>query len=400
MIEIEKAIEILCEQVAMQTQTVTKPLLDARGLVIAKDVVAPIAVPGFAKSGMDGYAIHSCDSKGATKETPVRLQVIGEICAGDAQIYPAHKGTAVRIMTGGAIPAGYDCVIKQEDTQRGAPILAIHKEMRSGENYCEIGEDIQAGQAVIKAHTRLTSHHIGVLASLGFHEVEVLRPLQVGVISTGNELVKPGDLLGPMQIYNSNSYAIAAHIQAAGFVVSFIEICSDEVDVFCEMVTEKMKEVDLLLTTGAVSVGKKDIIPDAIAKLGATLLFQKINMKPGTPMIASCYQNKLLLSVSGNPFAALVNFHLFFWPVAAKFMGNASFHWRCRKAKLCEGNAKENELRRFLRAYADEEGVHLYTRKHFSSVFANLADSNCIIDQPARQSLTEGDIVTIIDWKE
>lgn len=399
MIEVEAAIALLEKAVPPQTETVTLPILDARGCVLARDIVSPIAVPGFAKSAMDGYAVRSEDTAGATQKSPVRLRVLGEIFAGDSLSFSAKPGTAVRIMTGGAIPAGYDSVLMQEDTDGGGEAVSVYRAIAPGANYCPVGEDMRQGALAIKRHTRLTSHHIGILAGMGQAVVQVLRPLRVGIVATGSELCAPGTPLGPAQIYNNSSYVIASHLKAAGAVVAFMEICPDDAAVFCRMLRDKIDEVDVIVTTGGVSVGKKDFLPEAMEALGAAPLFRRVNMKPGTPVLASLFRDKVILSLSGNPFAALVNFQLFFWPMLARAMQNEEFTWRRSTAVLCEGTMKASPLRRFVRAFTNRDGVHLYTTNHHASVVFNLAASNCMVEQPAGKELREGDRVSILYWK-
>lgn len=398
MIDVEEAISRLLDEIKPQTETVELMILDACDSILAEDIYSPISVPCFPKSAMDGYAIMSIDSLGAGRDTPAELMVIGEILAGDAKSYEGKRKTAVRIMTGGPIPNGYDCVIKQEDTNYGEERLLIYKELTAWENYCPVGEDITQGQLVIAKNTRLESRHIGILASMGFAKVRVLRPFKVGIISTGTELREPGMPLRDGQIYSSSSYSIASYLKASGVQVEFLKISIDEIPVFCDMVESSIEKVDLLLTTGAVSVGKKDIILEALTEMGARVLFHKVNMKPGTPVLSSVYKGKIILSLSGNPFAALVNFNVFFWPVLAKSLRNESFCWKEKQAVVKEGYLKPSGLYRFVRAYEEDGEVSIYTNNHRSSVLSNTVESNCMIKQHPGVELEPGTKVTILYW--
>ena len=399
MIEVEQAIALLQGAVKPTEETVERNILDAFGCVTAQDITSPIAVPRFVKSAMDGYALCSRDTAAASRETPVHLKVLGEIYAGDDKTFAAVPGTAVRIMTGGPVPEGYDCVLMQEDSDQGEDTVAVYRRLASGDNCCPAGEDLQQGVLAIPRHTRLSSHHIGILASMGAATVQVLRPFRVGIIATGNELCSPGTPLGPGQIYNNSSYVIASHLRASGVEVAFMEICADDLPGFCRLAQHRLKDVDALITTGGVSVGKRDFLPDAVEALGARPLFRRVNMKPGTPVLAAELEGKILLCLSGNPFAALVNFQVFFWPMLASAMRNDAFTWRRRTATLCDGTMKASGLRRFVRAFKNKDGVHLYTKNHRASVMSNLPDSNCIVDQPANQPLAPGDTVNILYWK-
>ncbi len=399
MIEVEEAVRLLEAAVAVQTETELVGILNAVGRVAARDVVSPLAVPRFARSAMDGYAVHAADTASASKDAPLRAAVLGEVFAGDDKTFDARPGTAVRIMTGGPLPPGYDAVVKQEDTDCGMQAVEIWQTVAAGANVGEAGEDLRPGQRVIQKYEKLAASHVGVLASMGMAVVEVLKPLRVGVVATGDELAAPGDTLGPAQIYNSSSYTIAAQAKAAGAQLCFLDICPDDPARFCELVKTRAPETDVILTTGGVSVGKRDFVPTALETLGAEPVFRRVNMKPGTPVLAAKYGDAVIVCLSGNPFAALVNFNLFFWPMLAKRMANPDFTWRRRRAVLREGSLRASVLRRFVRAHKREDGVHLYTENHRSSVFSNIPASNCIIDQPAGQALAPGDEVDVLYWK-
>lgn len=399
MIEVEQAIELLTAATPELTQCEEVPLLDALGRVLADDAVSPIGVPRFPKAAMDGYALKFADSLGASRETPVSLRVVCELDAGDNTPCDCAPFTAARIMTGGAIPLGYDCVIKQEDTDRGETTVALYKALSQWENYIPAEEDIRLGELVIPRRTRLTPEHIGVLASMGFTRVSVLRPPRVALIATGSELARPGEPLQPAQVYDSNSYVLAACLKSAGVELTLFQNCPDDPERFEALVREGAQNADVLITTGGVSVGRRDIVASSLQSLGAELIFSRVRMKPGTPVLAASYQNKPVLCVSGSPFAAIVNFHVFFWPMLAKATGCGAFIWRRGRAILAEGTMKPSGLRRFVRAHVSPDGVHLYTGRHGASVLSNLPGFNCMIDQAANVALSVGDVVDVL-WPE
>ena len=399
MIELEEAIELLLNSVKSKTETERLDILSASGRISAEDVTAAFSVPHFPKSGMDGYAVRSQDTRGASEEMPIYLQVIGEICAGEYLSVSAKPMTAVRVMTGAVIPEGYDSVIRQEDTDYGREKAAIYAEVEAGQNYCRIGEDIEAGNLIIPRHTRLDAGHIGVLASMGIMEIEVFQRLEVGIISTGSELVPLAGSLGKVGVYPSSAYALAAKLKEQGAQVAFMEICPDDPDLFFAMLNQKTGQADVIITTGALSVGKKDFLPEALEKMGAKRLFHGVNMRPGTPVMASEYKDKLILSLSGYPLAAMVNFQLFFWPVMAKMTGDESLFWKKAARTVVEGRANEANRRRFVQAFCDEAGVHILERKHHSSVLSGILSSNCIIDQKQGTVILPGETVEVLYWK-
>lgn len=400
MIELEEAVNRLVNSVKIETKTEKLGILSAYGRICAEDMTAPFPVPHFPKSGMDGYAVRSQDTKGASRETPIHFQVVGEICAGDYLSIQAKPCTAVRVMTGAVVPEGYDCVIRQEDTDYGQEQAELYVEGRPWQNYCRIGEDIQAGTCIIPRQTRLGAGHIGVLASMGIREITVLKEPKVGIISTGNELVPLTSPLGKVGVYPSSAYAIAAQLKALGVQVPFLEICSDDAQRFSCMLDERISQADVIITTGALSVGKKDFLPEALETMGAERLFHGVNMRPGTPVMANRYKEKLILSLSGYPFAAMVNFRLFFWPVLARLVGDDSLSWKKIRCMVAEGNANAAKRRRFVQAFSDETGVHILDKNHHSSVLSEMLCSNCIIDQKQGTVISPGDMVDIIYWKQ
>jgi molybdopterin molybdotransferase len=400
LIELEEAVNLLVNSVKIETKTEKLDILSAYGRICAEDVTAPFPVPHFPKSGMDGYAVRSQDTKGASRETPILFQVAGEICAGDYLSIQAKPCTAVRVMTGAVVPEGYDCVIRQEDTDYGQKQAEIYVEGRPWQNYCRIGEDIQEGTCMIPRQTRLGAGHIGVLASMGIWEITVFKEPKVGIISTGNELVPLTSPLGKVGVYPSSAYAIASQLKAQGVQVSFMEICPDDAKGFSRMLDERIGQADVIITTGALSVGKKDFLPEALEEMGAERLFHGVNMRPGTPVMANRYKEKLILSLSGYPFAAMVNFRLFFWPVLARMTGDDSLSWKKTRRMVVEGNANAAKRRRFVQAFSDEMGVHIYDRNHHSSVLSEMLRSNCIIDQKQGSVITPGDMVEILYWNQ
>lgn len=350
---------------------------------------------------MDGYAVFAEDTRQATPATPVYLTVQGSLFAGDNPAdFQAKPGTAVKIMTGGAIPKGYNAVIKQELTDYGEKTVAIKQSVTVGDNFAPIGEDIRPGQLIFPAHSRLNCESIGVLASLGLTEIEVLRPLRVGLLATGNELVQPGQPLKAGQIYNSTTFALAQYLKQSGSQVVFRLTCPDDPNLFVKILQQYADQVDLIITTGGVSVGQRDFIPSAIQAISGKVLFHFVQMKPGTPVMAAIWQHKVILALSGNPFASMVNFHLLYWPILAHFLGNSYFALQQQQVPLLAGQSQPRHLRNFMRGQLTAAGVSITPGSHHSSVFHNLVDSNCLIEQPRDQALTLGQTVTVYQWPQ
>ncbi len=393
--EIEEGLALLKNEIQPKKQEISVFLEDALGMVTCSPIYAPIMVPNFSKSAMDGYAVCAREVFGASKDTPIRLSVQGEIMAGEYKEYSHKSMDAVRVMTGAYIPAGYDSVIRQEDTDYGEKEVLIYKGVSEGTNYCQVGEDIKKGQLVIAENTRLEAVHIGVLASLGMDRVLVYEPLKVAIISTGTELAEIGSKLEPGKIYNSISYLLAANVKREGFEVVYRDNCIDDEEMLMKAIKKAAQVADIVITTGGVSVGKKDLLPVVLPKLSAKVLFHGLNIQPGTPTMASVLEGKVILSLSGNPYAALANFEIFFWPLAAMLMHNEAYDNKKGTAVLGSDYPKVSQRRRFIRAREEKGQVTLETSIHASSVLYNLTQCNCFIDCKENTPMKKGEVVNI-----
>ncbi|MCL2559346.1 MAG: molybdopterin molybdotransferase MoeA [Turicibacter sp.] len=381
-IELEEALRILRAHVKPQQKTMQIPLQKALGYFLAEDLYAPIDVPTFNRSAMDGYAVKSTLTKGATQKTPLKLQVAAEVSAGNAHPCELEANHVLRIMTGAPIPDGYDAVLRQEDTDGGEEVVEIYTEIQPYTNYGKKGEDIQKGEWIIAKHTPLTPIHLGIIASIGIETVTVLQPLKVGLLSTGDELAQLGKPLKEGQIYNSNQFMLLGRLKELQVRTHVIKQLPDLTKPICEVIDSWINEVDIIVTTGGVSVGEKDVMHDVIVALGAKQLFWRVDIQPGTPVLASCYYDKLILSLSGNPFASLTNFELLVKPICKAFMHQkGAFHERIT-AILRHDFLKVSKRRRFIRAYYQAGEVFLPTSKHASSVLSSMLDCNCFIDIP------------------
>lgn len=400
MLEIEECLERMLSEIEPQKLTEVVSILDCVDRVLAQSVVADKMVPPFPKSAMDGYAVKAEDIADAAKEKPVVLRVAGELLAGDYAEIPYEKNTAIRVMTGSYIPEGFDAVIRQEDTDYGQETVQIYAAVPAFANYCKVGEDIKKGDVVIRENTRLNAVHAGLLASIGVTEVEVYQPAKIAILSTGTELVEAGMPLTPGKIYNSIAYTLATAVKSQGLSIVAMETCADEETLLSEKIKHCLESADLLITTGAVSVGKKDVIPAVLEGLGAKELFRRANIQPGTPTMASALDGKVILSLSGNPYAAIANFEIYFWDIMAKMMHSATYRVRTEEAELSCEYQKTNKLRRLIRAYAEGGKVIIPTQIHASSVIQNLTECNCFIDLEAGRSVNVGDRVRVRYFKQ
>ena len=398
-IELEQAIDLLLAHAASVRETERVSLLDAVGRTAAEEVRAGFDNPPFDRSPLDGYTFAAASTRAASAEHPVRLPVIGEECAGDFFAGTVGAGECVRIMTGGAIPAGCDCVVRQEDVREDGDAIHVSFPSEPYENYCCAGEDIKKGTLLIQKGQVITAAHIAVLASEGYGDVSVYRRVRAAVASTGDELLQPGEPLQPGKIYNSNLYLLAGRLKELGAEVTVLGSVPDDVERAAEVIASYADRVDLFLTSGGVSVGKKDIMHGVVPALGAERLFWRVCMKPGAPAIAYMRGAMLGIALSGNPFAAYVTFELMARPVLARLSGRSEVLPVRRRAVLADAFPKDCPGRRFLRARIEADGRVSLPDQHESGTLFSAAGCNAFVDVPAGTKPlpagTEVDIVVL-----
>lgn len=348
------------------------------GRTLAADVTAPLDQPPFDRSPLDGYALRSADLTGADKEHPAVLEVVDTVYAGDEANIPVNPGQAVRIMTGAMLPPGCDCVVPQEDTDQGSPVK-IFVSLNPYQNYVYRGTDYRKGSVLLKKGTRLDAAALGVLASAGLTEAEVCRRPKVGLLTTGDEVVSPGTPLPAGKIYGSNLMLLAARLAELGFETETAHQGDDPAAV-AEAMKQLLKTCDVLITTGGVSVGDKDIFHQALPLLGAEQVFWRVNLKPGTPAMYSVWQNKPILSLSGNPFAAAATFELLARPLLAALAGEEGPRWG--EGVLDTPFPKASPRRRFIRGRYENGHITL-PEGHSSGMLSSLVGCNCLAELPA-----------------
>jgi molybdopterin molybdotransferase len=287
---------------------VTLPLADTLGQVLADDVVAPLALPGFDNSAMDGYAVIADDVAAATPEGPVLLQVAEDIPAGRTDALILKPGTAHRIMTGAPVPTGATAVVPVEATDGATDTVAIRAGAKDGQHIRRAGEDVTAGTTVLRAGQVVTPAALGLAAALGLGQLNVIPRARVLVMSTGSELVAPGTPLQPGQIYESNAVMLAAAVRDAGGHVVASPMTGDDVEVFRDALDRYTGEADVIITTGGVSAGAYEVVKEA---LGAVVDFVKVAMQPGMPQGAGTVDGTPIITLPGNPVSALVSFEVF-----------------------------------------------------------------------------------------
>ena len=382
-IELEQAVEILLAHASPVTETEDVPLLDAVGRVVAEDIKAGFDNPPFDRSPLDGYTFAAASTRMATAESPVTLRVVAEECAGDFFAGTVGAGECVRIMTGGAIPKGCDCVVRQEDVREDGDAIRVPFTSKPYENYCYAGEDIKKGTVILRQGQIIRAAQIAVLASEGHATVRVHRRVRVAVASTGDELLQPGEPLRPGKIYNSNLYLLAGRLKELGAEVTVVGSVPDDVERAAEVIASYADKVDVFLTSGGVSVGKKDIMHGVVPALGAERLFWRVCMKPGAPAIAYTCGRLLGIALSGNPFAAFATFELMAKPALLRIAGQTDVLPARRRAVLADAFPKECLGRRFLRARMEADGRVSLPDQHESGSLFSAAGCDAFVDVPA-----------------
>lgn len=374
-------------------------LTQSLGRILGRDITAEFDNPPFPRSAVDGYACRWEDTQGASEAAPVRLKVKGEIDAGHSARIQVKSGEAVRIMTGAPVPQGCDCCVRQEDTDYGETVVKIRRAAKCWENYCFQGEDFKKGSRMLPAGRKLGYVEIGILASLGCRNVPVIRRPSVAIVTTGDEVVLPGETLGEGKIYNSNLFLLNARLMEFGITPFRTKVVADDPVKLAGTLAELTGRADLIITTGGVSVGKKDIVHEALEMAGAEQIFWRVQLKPGTPTIFSLLNKVPVVSLSGNPFGALANFELLIRPALWKLTGDQSLLPKRREAVMADPFLKASPGRRFIRGIYEDGYVHMPEGLHSSGVLASMYGCNCMVDiaagTPQLQAGSRVDVVLL-----
>ena len=394
-ISLEQALDILMDHVT-HGKIERKPLEDCLGLVLSEDVYALLDMPPFSRSAQDGYALCSKDSIGATGENPVKLKVTGKIYAGDHLDVQVKPGEAVRIMTGAMIPADADCVLRQEDTDEGEDVVQIYKEVEPGCSICFKGEEYKKGHTLLHAGTKIDAAALAVASGNGIMELPVYERVKAAVVSSGSEVVEPGTPLTPGKIYNTNTIYMKARLSQLGARVMMTRTVGDDLEVMAEALKEAADQAELVVTTGGVSVGQKDLTEEALLSIGAEILFHGIAIKPGMPTLAAEKDGVLFIGLSGNPFSAAIPFEMLTRMVLSEKMSDPSLKLRRETLTAVTGFSKDSRKRRFLRGKAEGKEVWLPDQQA-NGQMRSMVGCNCLIEIPAGSGpVKAGDKVEVL----
>ncbi len=367
----------------------TVPLRAAAGRVLARDVKAARTQPPFDASAMDGYAVRDADiTPGAT------LRVIGESAAGHRFEGVVPQGDAVRIFTGAPLPQGADRVVIQEDVVRDGNTITLKDGLDTGFHIRPAGQDFMAGDA-LSAPRVLSASDIALLAAMNVAQVPVTRKPVVAILPTGDELVQPGEEPGPDQIIASNSYGLAALIEAHGATARLLPIAKDQIEslTLCLGLAE---DADLIITIGGASVGDHDLVAEAASGMGLEQQFYKVAMRPGKPLMAGRLGRATMIGLPGNPVSAMVCGHVFVLPVLRKMLGLAAEAAPRDIAKLNHDIPANGPREHYMRARLGPDGLQVFERQD-SALLRVLADANCLaVRQPNDPARSQGENLEII----
>jgi molybdopterin molybdotransferase len=395
MISVEEAQQRLIAMIApLGAEQVS--VADALGRVLAEDVVARRTQPPWAVSAMDGYAVRAAD----VATVPARLKVIGAAPAGQAYDKSVGKGEAVRIFTGAPVPAGADAIVIQEDTERDGDFVEVREGAPQGRYVRPAGLDFREGEVGLKAGRRLSAADVGFAAAMNRPWLLVHRRPRVAILPTGDEVVMPGDPVGPNQIVSSNGIALAALVASCGGVPIHLAIAPDDNSAL-QRIAAGAAGADLLLTTGGASVGDHDLVRGALGADGLTLDFWTVAMRPGKPLMVGRYRDTPMIGLPGNPVSTLVCGLLFAKPAMAKMSGIAEVFEPPSRARLkvpLEANDRRQDYLRSTLTRAPDGSLFVEPfKKQDSSMISLLARADClVIRAPHAPAAKEGDWVEIV----
>ncbi len=400
MLELEEALaRILASLPKPPSERV--PLPQAYGRVAAESVIAPMSLPPFDNSSMDGFAVRAPDIAAATPEMPVRLRLVGRVAAGGNFKGELNSGECLRLFTGSPVPRGADAVVMQEYTKcvsESSGEVLILDAAKPWENIRFRGEDVKYGAPLVGPGETLGVGHIALLAAVGLAEVTAGRRPRVALLATGSELKESGDALAPGQIYESNRKALTPLIEHAGGIVTAFPIVPDESAKTRAALEQAFAECDIVITCGGVSVGELDFVKSAFEDLGGQLNFWKVAIKPGRPFVFGQLGSKFLFGLPGNPISAFVTFLLLARPALLRWQGASAVALPSYPGILAEPISNPGERRHFMRVRVDSSGFIRVAGIQASHVLSSFAAANGLLDVPPKRNFPSGATLPVLRW--
>lgn len=403
MIKVNAALKTILGSVRNKGLEAVK-LIAAVERVLSEDIYAKENIPAFDNSAMDGYAVKSLDTAGASGDKPKTLEVVSDLKAGDVPKKMLKNNQAIRIMTGAPIPSGADSVVMVEFTEKEhrakstGQRVKVFQEVGRGENIRRKGEDIKKGEWVIPKGTLLNSGHIGILASLGRAKIKVAKRPRVAILATGDEVVDVDEKLEPGKIRSSNTYTLLSQVRECGGIPKNLGIAKDKPHSLEKKIKQGL-DCDIILTSGGVSVGDYDLVKDILAKMGTNIRFWQVAMRPGKPLVFGTIKNKLVFGLPGNPVSSMVSFEFFVRPTILKMLGQKIDDRKEVSAILEEGLQKKKGVQYFLRAKTHWQEGSYFTRTtgpQGSGILKSMALANSLIILSEEQEfIRKGTRVTV-----
>lgn len=378
---------------------ITIPLSKALGYYLAETVRADHDVPMFDRSTVDGYALRAEDVINASASNPVKLKVLEEIPAGYLPQQKITQGTASRIMTGAPIPEGANAVVmveKTENAMEDSESVLVYQSVKIGDAIAKKGQDVEEGKDVLTQGTLLGPIELGLLATFGIASVPVYAKPKVGILSTGSELLNVDEPIVPGKLRDSNGVMLAGQVSQAGGEPVYFGIAPDKVEELEKKMLEILQQVDILVTSGGVSMGEYDFLGKVFEKINAKVIFWKTLARPGMPVLCGVWQDKPIFALAGNPASSYVNAHLYLLP-AIRYMSGSKDPLPKRVTVVCDEaiEGKQMPHTRFLRGltYVSQTGelrVKI-SKKQASNVLSSFLESNCLVKVPGGKGFNAGE---------
>lgn len=402
-VQINEAIEKLMAH-SLNGKNEMIPIEKCDNRYLAEDIIATHDVPLFTRSGYDGYAIRAEDTEHCSHATPMEFKVIEELAAGMVPKKEIGQFEVSRIMTGAKTPKGSNTVIMlelvMEFSRNGEKYISIKRKVKKGEHLSYQGEETKCGETIIKKGTRINPGVKAVLATFGYARISVAVKPKVGIFATGSELLDVHEAIQEGKIRNSNSYMIDAQVKRIGADPVYLGMLPDDIETCCDSITSALKKFDVIVTTGGVSVGDYDFMPEVYKRLNGAVLFNKIAMRPGSVTTVAALEGKLLFGLSGNPSASYVGFELFVRPILRRMLYSENPFLRIESAKLSVDFPKINPFTRFIRSrlfFENGEVVAGPVGMDKSNIVLSLAKTDSFIILPgSTRAYQKGDWVKVL----
>lgn len=374
------------------------------GRILGENAYAPFPAPLFDNSAMDGFALRSFDTRGSSLKTPALLKLKGVIPAGFSGKLDIGPGECAQCMTGAPIPAGADAVVPVENTsgfEQSGPVN-IYLEAEAGRHIRYQGEEIKKGELLIRKGTMISPTELGILATFGFKKIRVFRRPRVALFATGNELADPGEKLRPGQIFNSNFYVLTDLIRRAGAQIEIKQVVKDDPDDLIKIMGTALKQCDVIVSSGGISMGRFDFIRKALQTLNVKEQFWRVAQKPGKPLFFGTSGKTMLFGLPGNPVSAFISFMEYVWPVIENLSGREPE--KIFESFLTVSFPREAEKHRFLFGktwFEKDRWLCTPSIKTGSHMLSAALEANCIIGaSPGSKPLPRGSAVStkLLPW--